>query len=211
MIGVVAHTARAEAAHRLMETVGAAYMSIDDGTLGCEKNHHKTWTWLAEHNRDEWCVVLEDDAIPVPQFTTQLASALDAAPASIVSLYLGRKRPPHWQNAIDTATHNADQADACWITAPQLIHAVAVAIKTSLIPGMLELTGRSIRPWDYAIGEYAQRNNEPVLYTWPSLFEHADQPTVAKHRDREHRHPGRTAWKTGTRTIWNNTSVNMLP
>jgi hypothetical protein len=45
-----------------METVGAAYISIDNGTLGCEGNHRKVWQWLNDHATTKWVVVLEDDA-----------------------------------------------------------------------------------------------------------------------------------------------------
>jgi len=209
MIAVVAHTSRAEKAHQLMDTVGAAYMSVDNGTLGCERNHHRAWSWLNNHNRDDWAVVLEDDAIPVNGFTTQLAAALDNAPAPIVSLYLGRKRPPHWQNAIEKATTKATDTGACWITTRQLLHAVGVAVRTELVPDMLDATMRSVRPWDYRIGEYARHIDEHVAYMWPSLLDHADGPTVTKHEDRQNRIPGRKAWWTGTRDVWTPEQVTM--
>ena len=208
-IGVVAHTARAEQAHLLMESVGAAYMSVDNGALGCERNHHKTWKWLAEHNDRDWVVVLEDDAIPVEGFAGQLDTALENAPTPIVSLYLGRKRPPHWQNAIEKATTKATETGACWITAPQLLHAVGVAVRTELITDMLDATAKSVRPWDYRIGEYARHIDEQVSYTWPSLLEHADGETVTKHEDRQNRIPGRKAWWTGTREVWTPEQVTM--
>lgn len=206
MIGIVAHTKRAEKAHKLMETVGAAYMSMDSGQYGCEGNHRRTWEWLNAHNTDGWCVVLEDDACPVEGFTLD---ALEAAPSGIVSLYLGKKRPPHWQTKIGYAVEQAEQQDACFITAPTLLHAVAVAIRTDLIPDMLHHTHNTMRPWDYAIGAYAQSISEPVSYTWPSLVDHADGETVTQHPDRQTRTPGRTAWKTGTRTTWTPRAVTL--
>ena len=208
-IGVVAHTARAEQAHLLMESVGAVYMSVDNGTLGCERNHHKTWKWLTEHNHSDWVVVLEDDAIPVDGFAGQLHTALENAPTPIVSLYLGRKRPPHWQNAIEKATTKANETGACWITARQLLHAVGVAVRTELLTDMLDVTMRSVRPWDYRIGEYSRHIDEQVGYTWPSLLEHADGETVTKHEDRQNRIPGRKAWWTGTREVWTPEAVTM--
>lgn len=208
-IAVVAHTKRAEQAHELMESVGAAYMTVDDGTLGCEGNHRKAWDWLNRYAQTEWCVVLEDDAQPVPNFSHQLAQALTYAPTPIVSLYLGRKRPPHWQSAIQHATQKAEHKNASYITAHQLLHAVGVAIHIDLVADMLHNTRNSIRPWDYTVGAYAQHIEEPITYLWPSLVDHADQDTVTKHQDRAPRTPGRTAWKTGSRDVWNPILVEM--
>lgn len=202
MIGIVAHTSRAEQAHRLAETVGAVYTSIDNGRLGCNRNHHKTWTWLLQHNNSDWITVLEDDAKPVPNFRQQLAETQKTSPSPILSLYLGKKRPPHWQEAMKAATEKADKADACFITAPLLLHAVAVTIHKDIISDLLPAIEHTTRPWDYAIGIWALQHHEPVSYTWPSLCDHKDGPTVAKHPDRKPRPPGRTAWRTGTRTIW---------
>jgi GR25 family glycosyltransferase involved in LPS biosynthesis len=211
MIGIVAHTARAEQAQQLMETVGAAYTSIDNGTLGCERNHHRTWQWLSQHNHGDWCVVLEDDAVPVPGFTSQLPAALDAAPSPIVSLYLGQKRPPHWMNAVRKATETATSHNACWITGKQLLHAVAVAVRAELLDDMLTAAANSRRPWDYRIGEFAQRTKETIAYSWPSLVNHADTESVTRHQDGQPRTPGRVAWKTGTRTHWTPASVPIQP
>lgn len=209
MIGIVAHTARADEAHQLMESVGAAYMSIDNGQLGCEKNHHKTWAWLAEHCKDEYAVVLEDDAQPVPDFKAQLAQALEISPEPIVSLYLGKKRPPHWQSAIQQATQQATKHDASYITAQHLLHAVGVAIHTELLKDMLDHTRNTIRPWDYAIGAYAQQHGHGIAYTWPSLVDHQDADTVTRHKDNAPRTPGRKAWWAGTREVWTPVAVSM--
>lgn len=208
MIAVVAHTKRAKQAHQLMETVGAAYATVDDGTLGCEGNHRRAWQWMADHATG-FAVVLEDDAVPVRQFGSQLAQALEVAPTPIVSLYLGRKRPPHFQTAVSRATEHADSVDASFIVSDYLMHAVGLAIRTELIGEMLEDTRHSIRPWDYAVGAFAQRIGEKVCYTWPSLIDHADQQTVTKHPDKQPRTPGRTAWKTGTRSSWTPEAVSL--
>ena len=93
MIGIVAHTARAEHAHTLMDQVGAAYISIDNGTLGCNGNHKQVWTWLNNHT-DEWAIVLEDDSLPTPDFRDQASQALKVTPSPVVSFYLGKHHMP---------------------------------------------------------------------------------------------------------------------
>ena len=72
-IGIVAHVERAQRAHDLMDSVGAAYASLDNGILGCNGNHRKVWRHLAERFSAHvgYLVVLEDDAVPVEGFAEQ--------------------------------------------------------------------------------------------------------------------------------------------
>ncbi len=114
-IGVVAHTSRLDRAKELQQKVKAEFISIDDGTLGCNRNHHHVWNQLS-HSPTHWALVLEDDALPVDRFRAQAAAALGAAPTPIVSLYLGTSRPASWQYSIRQAVTRADRVDACWIT-----------------------------------------------------------------------------------------------
>ena len=156
-----------------------------------------------------WSVVLEDDAIPVENFRPQLDEALDNAPTPIVSLYLGRKRPPHLQDFIRQAIHHADQQDACYITATAMLHAVGVAIRTDLVQPMLDATESVAPPWDYTIGTWAQAEHHTISYLVPSLVDHADDDTLITHPDKMPRAKGRTAWRTGTRTNWTTTAVTL--
>lgn len=214
MLAIVAHTARAEQAHHLMDTVGAAYMHIDDGTLGCNKNHVKVWTWLAEHCHTGWATVLEDDAQPIDDFTHQHQQALNAAPADTpaISWYLGRERPPHWQPNINRALKNATADDACWITTQPVLHAVAISIRHHHIPAMLTHIGKlpPRMPIDEAITHWLHNNGKMrCLYSVPSLVDHADGETLFRHPDKHPRTPGRKAHLTGTRTTWTPRTVTM--
>jgi hypothetical protein len=197
--------------HGLANLLRPEVMSLDDGTLGCEGNHRKVWQRLVDdYPQSRWTVVLEDDAVPVDHFDTQLEAALRAAPASIVSLYLGRERPidcqPRIQRLVDKGV------DAHWIMANRLLHAVGVAIRTALVPAMLawvtDLTAGY--PMDEAISGWAAAHRYPVAYTWPSLVDHADVPTViAKHHDGAQRTAGRCAWHTGARSEWCSTATRL--
>lgn len=208
-IAVVAHEERRTAAVRLVDQVGALGANFDDGTLTCEGNHRTVWNWHAGcGDCHDWAVVLEDDAAPVAGFRDQLTAALAVAPAPIVSLYLGTSRPPSWQNRVREATTRADKAEACYITAPRLLHAVGVAIRTDSIADMLEHLDRiPALPIDQAISNWAKRRNHPVAYTWPSLADHTDGPTLVRHPDGAPRNKPRRAWRTGTRDQWNRTTV----
>ncbi|AVP42390.1 glycosyltransferase [Mycobacterium phage Piper2020] len=192
-IGIVAHTKRAEQAHRLMETVGAAYMSIDNGTLGCEANHRKVWQHLTRHNTG-WLVVLEDDAIPCNNFRDQLDAALEVAPCPVVSLYLGRERPREYQQRIAKAADTT----ASWLTCRRLLHAVGIAIHAALVPNMLNNLPNG-KPIDEAISAWARHQGHTIAYTWPSLIDHADEPSLTGRRGPA---TGRVAWRHGGRDQW---------
>ncbi|AGT12207.1 glycosyltransferase [Mycobacterium phage Jabbawokkie] len=196
-IGIVGHISRLSMAETLANTVDADYLSIDDGTLGCEGNHRKVWNTLAQQHTD-WAVVLEDDAVPCNNFRAQLTQALAVAPTPIVSLYLGRQRPYAYQHRIE-ATINTT---ANWLLAPRLLHAVAVAIHTNHIPDMLN----SLPPRtsiDRAISTWT----DTVAYTNPSLVDHSDNGTVAHPPGT--RQPGRVAWRFGTRDRWTRDAVHL--
>ena len=210
LIGIVAHTARAEQVRQLKEQVGAAYVSIDNGALGCDNNHRKVWQYLADHRENhDWCIVLEDDAVPCNDFRNQLQQALTTAPlrAGIVSLYLGRQRPPQYQWAIEQAIEIADDHDASWLAAHSLIHAVGVAIRGEHVEQMLSRLTEL--PIDEAINWWAHNTTTKVFYTHPSLVDHADTDTLVEHRDGHRREPGRKAWRHGTREHWTTTQTPM--
>lgn len=205
-IGIVAHKDRLEQATNLVEQVGAVDWNVDDGTLGCNGNHYKLLTMLRKNNPNvEWYVVMEDDAVPVQDFVTQLPKALDAAPAKIVSLYLGTSNPIHWQDAIGRAIACAE----AWIVGTHLLHGVAYAVNCTLIdPLIANLKPDSLRPIDEQISSWAYPNHHFVAYTHPSLVDHADGEPVITHRvDGAPRKNPRKAWRTGSRTSWRSKSV----
>jgi len=207
-IAIVAHTARLEQADGLAAKVNANAVLVDDGTLGCNANHRRAWERLAEGD-SEWSLCMEDDALPVDGFNEQLEQVLAVAPSPVVSLYLGRLRPPHWQHRIRNTLANTD---AHWLTAPALLHAVAVCIRTEILPLMLHGSPThkpmdAHKPIDEAIGTYARRNGIKVAYCNPSLVDHADQGTLIAHPDRQPRKPGRVAWRVGTRDMWTSSTA----
>lgn len=205
-VGVVAHQQRATQAQALAASINAEILHMDDGTHGCHGNHHRAWQWHTENTHTEWAVVLEDDALPVQDFRTQLTAALDAAPTDIISLYLGRQRPAPFQQRNKRATTKATNTGAHWITSPHMMHAVAAAIRTQLIPEFLQHPHHYTPP-DELISTWARTNNRPIGYTWPSLVDHADGPTLVVHPDGRPRKAGRIAWQVGTRDTWNSETV----
>jgi hypothetical protein len=200
----VAHTARSTQAHNLALATGAAFICEDDGSLGCASNHTKAWWQLALVDT-EWVLLLEDDAIPVDDFRTQLEQALAVAPSPVVSLYLGTSRPKHWQLFVTQAVQCANQADASWITATHLLHCVGVVVRTELAPLMADWCTHLDQPLDdHPVGDHM------VAYTWPSLVDHRDDTPVVIHPDGQPRDKPRKAHHAGTSDTWTSTSVAII-
>lgn len=202
-IGVVAHTSRAPQAKALAKQVQAAFISIDNGILGCDDNHEAVQLHLA-NLPSTWSVVLEDDAQPVDDFRHQIEACLPMSPSPIVSFYLGKKRPPHWQTRIKRALADAKTVNASWLVSTHLLHAVGYAIRTDLLPSLLDHI--TALPVDQHIGNWARQYGHLISYTNPSLVDHSDGPTIVDHPDGQPREAGRKAWAIGGRDHWTSTS-----
>jgi len=220
-IGIVAHTSRREMAHQLAKDVEADYISVDGDwgePIGSALNHRRVWELLARFTgQDEYAVVLEDDAIVVPNFRHEAELALKSLPRlnnsthsrypDVVSFYLGKKYPPHWQDeTVPQAISAARRNHAHWLVGDVLLHGVATAIKGEFVGKMLLTTLGSPRPFDEAITQWVRRFGHRVAYTFPSLVNHNDMvPSIAKHPDGQHRALGRVAYEFGVVPHWNST------
>lgn len=178
--------------------------------MGARANHLSAWSTLAEMD-SEWSLVLEDDALPVTDFRHNVISALDVAPSPIVSLYLGTGNPICWQPRIERALNWADKRDANWLLCRNLIHAVAVVVKTSHIESMLDSLYCIDDPIDESITAWAVKRFgvQSVSYTIPSLCDHNDGPTLMRHADNRRRVAQRVAWRRGMRDQWNSDVVHL--
>jgi hypothetical protein len=200
IVGHVTRNAHAESLARRMK----AFVCLDSGVLGCDQNHIEVLDRLCSMG-SQWSIVLEDDAVAHPGVLAQLEAALPVSPSPVVSLYLGRQRPPQYQDAIAAAVQDADDSGAAWIVGSRLLHGVGYAIKTSLLESLLYYPVNL--PIDEHISSWARLHGHVVSYTWPSLVDHADMPTIVAHRDGEPRPPGRVAWRVGQRQHWTSQSV----
>lgn len=206
--GVVAHQDRRERAYRLRDQLDEFYQTgifLDDGRMGCDYNHLHAWDSITAGAEAEWCMVLEDDAVldgKTSVFAYQLRQALNHAPSPIVSLYLGRGRPIHWQRRIENAMRFVDRP---FIVTTHLLHCVGVCIRTEVAQEMLDDTRAAVdssvhKPIDEAWTEAIQARNLPVAYTNPSLVDHADERSVAHQYTAAQ--PVRVAWRVGVRQSW---------
>lgn len=198
-------------AAEVIQVDDAEFFSIHEGTRRCAENHMRVLSLLHDLAAgNEWCVVLEDDAMPVPGFRTEAAAALRCAPWPLVGLYLGRGNPSgQIQRDIRQALDHAQ----AWITADYFISSVAYAVKANMIPPMLDYIKGRDEELPMRITRWAQDEDVLTAYTHPSLCNHADLESVI--------YPGiplaerqklpRVAWEWGTRRSWKTECVHLPP
>jgi hypothetical protein len=90
---------------------------------------------------------------------------------------------------------------------------VGYAIRTALLPDLLGDLPHRIRtaPIDEAISAWAQERDYGISYTWPSLVDHRDEPSLVRHLDGQPRRTGRVAWYADCREGWHPTLGEITP
>lgn len=195
-IGVVSDVRREGMGTRLADLVDADFLAVDDGSLGCARNHVTAWREHAE-NPAEWNLNLEDDAVPADAFRDQLQAALNVAPTPIVSLYLGGGYIG--DNLVRALLKDAEKLGANWaVTEGAVRHAVALAVRGEILSPMIEGLEGKTGPVDSMIGSWAKRNSHRVAYSLPSLVDHADEKSLVTKYSRS----PRRAFRTGGREEW---------
>ena len=207
-VGVVAHSERRDIALALADKVEAECISIDEENRGASWNHVQVLNWMKEGDR-EWSVILEDDSVPVENFRQQLEMALPWAPTPFVGLYVGRGRPPHWQAGISEVIAR----ESCWLVSDTLMNAVGYAVKTKLIPAILQSLEKTWRympklPIDESISHWGKSYNIKFSYTRPSLVNHLDISPVENHSYGTPTEK-RVAWLWGERETWTGTTTSL--
>lgn len=190
-IVIVAHYSRRNMAQALADMFDA-HIILDHSGYGALTGHKNALQWAAAQS--ERCIVMEDDALPVSDFMRHAAGWLGRFPDDLISFYLGRGRPPHWQSRIAVELLKADKEKRNYIALEELLHAVCYSIPTDRVREVLH--NLPDRPADYAIGKsWRKLTGRPVIYPVASLTDHADGPSVERHADGQKRLQTRRAWR----------------
>lgn len=145
--------------------------------------------WQAVDPDADYGLVIEDDAIVCRDLLAGLEKALEHVPAeSVVSLYLGNRRP--YQHRVKQMVTDANSADVSWIRTTSLIWGVAIAVPVSTIADMLTWCEWNEHPnYDARVARYyATVLRWPTYYTWPSLVDHRQVPSLLNHPGERHAH-----------------------
>ncbi|EBS3030288.1 hypothetical protein GUO43_001796 [Salmonella enterica] len=185
---VIGHHSRYKQASRLAGIIGDVLL-IDSGDHGANWNHRRALEWASW--QDCRVVIIEDDALPVPDFVERVSEWLIRFPESLVSFYLGTGRPPQYQMQIAERLIVADKTRADFITLPRLIHGVCYSVPPKRISRVISQWD-SCKPADYAVGD---AYGGAVIYPCYSLVDHADGEPVERHPDSMPRTERRRAWR----------------
>lgn len=170
---IMAHADREEQAIDLATELGA-YV-VWDGGMGRSRGENATGdrAWSCRFAGSDWVVVLQDDAIPVPNLRQHLQEGLAKAPRTCVGLYVGTSYPRP-SRRVTQAVLEAQNVEASWLEHGDLLWGVGVAMPIEHIEPMLAFVKGSGLPYDRRIGAYFRSIGLPVRYTFPSLVDHRD-------------------------------------
>lgn len=220
-VGVAAHTSRIGMARELADRVGADVLNVngheggsrEDAIIACAANHlqvlRRLWRSVAGH---EWLVVLEDDALPIPDFRVHAAAALSCAPSPVIGFYINRAGTAHNLAMLC----RAGATGAAWMVANHLVSAVAYAVRADHVLGLLDMYTqlgyeRTVeeRLTYWAAGHRRTVYGEPrFYYTMPSLVDHAvGESIIFPEVDRQIRR----AWRVGFASDWDTPAVEYDP
>lgn len=202
-VSVMAHPDRAPLVQELVAALDPAHaLSIpvamdDEGPPS--GNTDRGWRtarrgWELADPAADFHLLLQDDAWPCADLLAGLSKALEHVPPdAVVSAYLGKGGAigPRWGPIATEATRRR----ASWVRSHKLMWGVAIALPVKLIPEMIERANRSTgTPDDMRVCGWIEKRRGEVWYTWPSLIDHRNVPSLTKHRAKDRRawrhHPG---------------------
>jgi len=185
---IMAHPDRADHVDQIIESFDASAVRVSWDREGpASGNADRVWrnaraAWLMHEPDADWHVLLQDDAVLCRDFAAGMSEALRHVPGpAVVSPYLGNGRtvPTRWA----TLAATADAHGAAWIRTSKLMWGVSIAIPTLLISDMIRHADtRAGVPDDMRVAGWAEKNGVDVWYTWPSLVDHRQVPSLTKHR-----------------------------
>lgn len=182
---IMAHPDRADLVSELTGSLDREVpVSWDDKPVS--RHTEQRWAvgraaWLSYDPDADFHLVLQDDAIVVPDLLAGLESALDHVPDQVlVSPFIGTKRPA--ANRWNALTHRAIRDGASWVESTILMWGVAIIARTSMIDDMVAWADNRVgKPYDTRVGQFWVRNQINTWYTWPCLVDHRDGPSLVGH------------------------------
>ena len=169
---IMAHPDRAWMVDELSDALGV------DHTVHWDRRGDRWETgsraWSAADKRAKWHVVIQDDAILCDDFTDRVFSFLETRKSQPVSFYLGAGRP----RQVDVLRAISQAGDADALEMNQLIWGVCVALPRRFVTPMLMECSRGVPHYDTRMSQFFERRKIKTAYSWPSLVDHRDEPSL---------------------------------
>lgn len=221
LIGIASHSSRRSVAQGLAHRVDAQVLNVDDtqdatfeeAVAACAANHLQVLRQLQCLVIDRtWCIVLEDDALPVADFRIHAAAALSHVPSQLAGFYIGIAGAALNLEALQ----NARTQGVAWATSNHLVSAVAYAIRSDILPAVIGRWNDNCNPETTVEGRITTWSHERrggssyprFYYTVPSLVDHSTADSIIfPGSDAEYR----KAWCVGVATDWGTPTVEYDP
>lgn len=195
-VAVMAHRAREELVLDLVQSIDSDVVEVAWDERNNEWDTARRALLLGTKYIARYHVVLQDDALVCRDLVAGLDRALTRLdlPDAIrpprnaaISLYFGAAKP--YTGRVARTARAADEAGASWITLPQLHWGVGLVIPTERLEEVIALGDRThVLEYDRRLSTVFRKLGMPVWYTWPSLVDHRDEPSLLRGHDRdEHR------------------------
>ncbi len=196
---ILSHPSRAEAAQRLyrhmnlrMRARGIEVVVLTDDSGepsmdGAAEMHLRALESVAD---DERVIVMEDDALPIFQFRTNLLVWLHTYPDALISFYLGDRS--HGLDDPFMLEQWSDEGSVIFWTT--LCHGLCYTVPRNAphLAGMVRAIRQPGEPIDFAIGNaWIAMTTQWIVHLKASLVEHADWPSLVHVNPK----PPRRAWK----------------
>jgi hypothetical protein len=166
--------------HRLIDKMGiAADRVVWDRRDDMWANGVRSW----QHHDEtaDWHLVIQDDAVACEDLLLGLERALERVPASATaSAYMGNQ--PRGQRAAQAAQ---EYDDTSFVRLSRLVWGVAMIAPVYTIGDMLRWTRNYDCPgYDTRVAMYYRAAlGFPCWFTWPSLADHHEGPSLIDHSD----------------------------
>jgi len=132
---------------------------------------------MLTHGTEQWHAVIQDDAVLCAGFQPALEKALEHVPAdSPLVLYAGRVSPyiRHFRGV---------PRQRPFLIMDRIIWGVGIVVPTEGIEEMVAFCDSiPMENYDLRLSQWFEALQLPVYYTWPSLVDHRDSPSLVPGR-----------------------------
>lgn len=183
----MAHPIRADNVEKILSEIDRPIPVAWDGGGPPSADKQRRWfngrkAW--EMATGEWHLVLQDDAIVVPDLLTGLERMLEYVPDDIglISPYFGTRRPS--AGTVNLIADRARQENPApsFIRLRALNWGVSIMARTADIEAMANWCDTQYSmAYDTRVGQWFLRNRRDTLYPWPSLVDHLEGPSLVGH------------------------------
>lgn len=185
---IMAHCKRKDFVTELQESLDREVAVAWDKHQKPSKDPERRWAtgkhaWQLGLEADaDWHLVLQDDALVVPDLLAGLEKGLEhVTQYAVVQPHIGAKKP--YPGRVSRLISKGDRQQASWLVSDFMMWGIGICLPTHSIEAMLEGCDKQRgRAYDRRIGNYYRDEAKwPVWYTWPSLVEHRTCDSLCGH------------------------------